>query len=308
MNLTRVRPKIGALENQPKSDKQTDRNPDCLNLITPPPLKTNKMQHVLDVEVSYFQDYYDKIPKRVNLYEQLCSWKQYKREIDRLRQETNPDLCAHIKSTLPCITPSGTFSARRNNGLMKHSKLICIDIDAKDNPQITDWERFKVRLSLLPWVAFAALSVSGRGVFLLVPIRYPKRHEEHFEAIRQFFSGKGFRIDSSCRNVSRLRGCSMIRSLISTSKRSRSRSGASYRLWSGERATRSRRIAMWSLWLPRSSRRVRTSPISMLNGSGWVVRWRRSSARQAGTISTGSAVRIIASTIVRSATSSTRSV
>ncbi|WP_300730441.1 BT4734/BF3469 family protein [uncultured Rikenella sp.] len=165
------------------------------------------MKHVLDVEVSYFQDYYDKIPKRVNLYEQLCSWKQYNREIDRLRQETNPDLRAHIKSNLPCITPSGTFSARRNNGLKKHSRLICIDIDAKDNPQITDWERFKVRLSKLPWVAFAALSVSGQGVFLLVPIRYPKRHQEHFEAILRFFAGKGFRIDSSCRNMSRLRGC-----------------------------------------------------------------------------------------------------
>lgn len=49
--------------------------------------------------------------------------------------------------------------------------------------------------------------MSGRGVFVLVPIRYLKRHQEHFEAIRQYVAQRGCCIDSACRNVSRLRGC-----------------------------------------------------------------------------------------------------
>lgn len=146
------------------------------------------MNNVLDVEVSYFKDYFDTTPKKVNLYAELISWRTFNREIDRLRNTSNEELRAQIKKNLPCITPSGMFTARNNEGLKKHSKLICIDIDAKDNPGTTDWERFKAKLARLPWVAFAALSVSGRGVFVLVPIRCPKRHQDHFEAIRQFFA------------------------------------------------------------------------------------------------------------------------
>lgn len=165
------------------------------------------MNNVLDVEVSYFKDYFDTTPKKVNLYAELRSWRAFNHEIDRLRNTTNEELRLHIKQNLPCITPSGIFTFRRNEGLKKHSRLICIDIDAKDNPNITEWKCFKVKLARLPWVTFAALSVSGRGVFVLVPIRYPKRHQEHFEAIRQFFAQRRCRIDSACRNVSRLRGC-----------------------------------------------------------------------------------------------------
>lgn len=53
----------------------------------------------------------------------------------------------------------------------------------------------------------AALSVSGHGLILLIPIRYSKRHQEHFEAIRQFFAQHKCSIDSACRNVSHLRDC-----------------------------------------------------------------------------------------------------
>ncbi len=165
------------------------------------------MKNVLDVEVSYFKDYFDTTPKKVNLYAELISWRTFNREIARLRNTTNEELRAHIKQNLPCITPSGMFIARNNEGLKKHSKLICIDIDAKDNPGIMDWEAYKARVSKSRYVAYAALSVSGYGLFLLIPIRYPKRHQEHFEAIRQYFAQRKCRIDSACRNVSRLRGC-----------------------------------------------------------------------------------------------------
>lgn len=46
--------------------------------------------------------------------------------------------------------PERHLTARNNEKLKKHSKLICTDIDAKDNPGTTDWERFKAKLARLP--------------------------------------------------------------------------------------------------------------------------------------------------------------
>ena len=41
-----------------------------------------------------------------------------------------------------CVTPSGTFKERRESCIIKHTGLLCIDIDAKDNP-IIDLEKSK---------------------------------------------------------------------------------------------------------------------------------------------------------------------
>ena len=108
------------------------------------------MNNVLDVEVSHFKDYFDTTPKRVNLYAKLLSWRTFNPEIDRLRNATNEELRVHIKQNRPCITPRGTFAARNNEELKKHSRLNCTDIDAKDNPGTTDWKRFKAKLARLP--------------------------------------------------------------------------------------------------------------------------------------------------------------
>ena len=49
-------------------------------------------------------------------------------------------------------------------------------------------------------VAYAGLSASGKGFFLIIPIAYPKRHKEQFAAIHRDFFSLGLAIDMAPKN------------------------------------------------------------------------------------------------------------
>lgn len=115
-----------------------------------------------------------------------------------------PEKAKTLKKQLPAVTISGRFTHRSNYALIEHSGLICIDIDGKDNPEYTTAE-LKEICSYAPWVAYAGESVSGNGVFAIVPIEQPAKHLEHFRAIQRDFEEFGIRIDAGCSEVSRLR-------------------------------------------------------------------------------------------------------
>ena len=132
--------------------------------------------------------------------------KEYKGEIMKLRTIANKDERNVIKRTLPQATISGVFSpTRAKNNLSQHSGLICVDIDAKDNPEIKDWERLKQDLSVLPQIAYCALSVSGKGLFVIIPLRYPQKHLLQFRQLQMDFSKMGIVIDQACSDITRLR-------------------------------------------------------------------------------------------------------
>ena len=52
---------------------------------------------------------------------------------------------------------------------------MCIDIDAKDNLHILDFAACRNDLAKIKNIMYAGLSVSGNGVFALIPIRYPEK-------------------------------------------------------------------------------------------------------------------------------------
>jgi hypothetical protein len=160
-----------------------------------------------DIKVCLFKNYHSTIPIEVNLWEWLKDDSR-KADIEYLRTLNDKDDIRIIKSSLPCITPSGTFSERKLSGLIKHSGIICIDIDADHNPHITDFEQQRNELCNLINVAYCSLSASGRGVFCLIPIQYPEKHKLHFEALKLNFESQGITIDKSCGDVTRLRGYS----------------------------------------------------------------------------------------------------
>ena len=78
-------------------------------------------------------------------------------------------------------------------------------IDAKDNPDILDWETLKQELSVLPQIVYCALSVSGKGLFLVIPLRYPEKHLQQFRQLQIDFRKMGIMIDSACSDITRLR-------------------------------------------------------------------------------------------------------
>ena len=109
--------------------------------------------------------------------------------------------------SLPQATISGIFSPTRlADNLVRHSGLICVDIDRKDNEHIANFDTLiEDVLSRIEEVAYAAHSVSGKGYFVIIPLRYPQLHKAQFEQLVRVFSDMGINIDRACGDVCRLR-------------------------------------------------------------------------------------------------------
>ena len=157
---------------------------------------------------SLFSGYEKSEPIGASLLSDFFLQSTYKEEIEELRKCTDKACRRELKSKLPAITPSGIFTIRRNDALIKHSGFICIDIDGDQNPHITDWEALKSSLYDLTGLYYAGLSASGNGVFLIVKIKHPERHTEHFYSLARDLNEKGVVVDMACKDVARLRGAS----------------------------------------------------------------------------------------------------
>ncbi|MBQ8204656.1 MAG: PriCT-2 domain-containing protein [Alistipes sp.] len=107
---------------------------------------------------------------------------------------------SQAKRSMPCYTPSGVFSVRNSEGLIKHSGMLCIEWDA-----VADCSELKDLLGSLPFIFYAGLSCSGRGVFALIKIADPTKHREYFRALSVYFAGIGYEVDRSGSDVCRLR-------------------------------------------------------------------------------------------------------
>lgn len=166
------------------------------------------MNSILNINVSCFQNYSKpNNPKTINLLTWLKSTK-YSKVVDNIRRETSKRKINYLKSKLPAITPSGIFTQRNNKSIISYSGLICIDIDFKDNSHIYKFNELKNELCKLPEVAYCGISVSGKGYFLLIPLKYPEKHFCHFLMLKQAFESIGITIDNT-HDISRLRGYSI---------------------------------------------------------------------------------------------------
>lgn len=105
---------------------------------------------------------------------------------------------------MACI--SGLFQpTRKAENLVRHSGLICVDIDRKDNLHIDNWDEIKQELCKLKEIAYISLSVSGNGYFVIIPLKYPHAHKGQFEKLKQDFARIGIIIDRACGDVTRMR-------------------------------------------------------------------------------------------------------
>ena len=166
------------------------------------------MESVLNTEISLFKDYNTSDnPQTVTMLDWLNS-KKYKEKVLKIRTIEDKKRRNELKATLPACTPSGTFAYRSEANLVKHSGLIQFDIDEKGNEGISNYSELKREVSHLDYVAYVGLSVSGKGIWGLVPLAYPERHKEQFAALEKDFAGWGIALDDKPKNVSSLRGYS----------------------------------------------------------------------------------------------------
>ena len=174
-------------------------------MAQPQPVNQRKTMDIFQTHISVYNGVTDNTGTIMPLGTFLFC-KEYKDDILRLRAVFDKEKRNALKRSLPQATISGVFSpTRAKNNLSQHSGLMCVDIDAKDNPDILDWETLKQDLSVLPQIAYCALSVSGKGLFLVVPLRYPEKHLQQFRQLQIDFRKMGIMIDSACSDITRLR-------------------------------------------------------------------------------------------------------
>lgn len=163
------------------------------------------MRDYNEITVSLFVGNLSKPAGKVNLLAWLSQKPSCMYIIDQIRSSTDKEEIQLLKKRLHAVTVSGTFSRRIGGNLVQHSGLICIDIDGKDNPDIADMENLKYKLSKLPYVLYCGLSASWKGLFCVIPIADPNKHRQHFYSLEKDFQEMDIIIDSSCKDVTRLR-------------------------------------------------------------------------------------------------------
>jgi hypothetical protein len=145
------------------------------------------------------------VAKDVCLYDWLTNPKEeHQPIITAIRNETDIDHIKALKKQLPVVIPSGEYFCR--NTLFSYSKLICIDIDYKDNSNYTGFDQLKTDLfPKFDSIAYGGSSVSGKGYFLLFVNDDENKHLETFHEIECAFHQHGIKIDTSKKNINDLR-------------------------------------------------------------------------------------------------------
>ena len=154
------------------------------------------------MNVSYFSDIYNsRTPIGSLPLTSILFSERVREKVEALRVlPYGSDAFNTAKRSMPCYTPSGVFDVRNSEGLIKHSGVLCIEWD-----KVEDVDALKDLLGGLPFIYYAGLSCSGRGVFALVKIAEPTKHRDYFKALSEYFGGIGHKLDESGKDVCRLR-------------------------------------------------------------------------------------------------------
>ncbi len=150
-----------------------------------------------DAMVSIYRNIFDKLSKFTisvdGALERIKNGKS-QRAIIELRNESDKDRQQKIKCNLPSITFSGTFAERDDLKMIKHSGFVCMDFDD------VNVEEMKEKFRSWPSTYAAWTSPRGTGVKVLLRIANPKKHREHYLALKKEFP----LLDPHCINESRV--------------------------------------------------------------------------------------------------------
>lgn len=162
------------------------------------------MNSYLDTRISVYNGVTDNIGVICPLRAFLFS-KKHKPDVERIRSLYGSEAYKQEKKHLPMAAISGTFKTRTLDGLIEHTGLICIDIDAQDNPHLDMAKDVMPKLTQLPYVFYAGKSVSGNGYFAIIPLLHKGLHKQHFNSLKRDFQAIGIVIDKACGDLTRTR-------------------------------------------------------------------------------------------------------
>lgn len=156
-------------------------------------------------QISVFKSATSTAPATTTLGVFLRSIKHLQK-IKCIRRAENKHERNELKKRLPAATISGTFKTRNISGIISYNGLVCMDFDGQDHPEQSP-DQIKTILSEIPEVAYAGLSVSGTGIFAIIPTnnRQPERHGELVDLLGGLLINAGLHYDKSCKDICRLR-------------------------------------------------------------------------------------------------------
>lgn len=162
---------------------------------------------LFEAKVTYYPSVRNRQGQEVTLWDMISrmTGPEWRDKVEAVRCEQDEKERKALKQLLPGFTASGSFRERKNEGLIKHSGFICIDIDAKENPDCEDFGKLKEAMRLNPNVAYCGLSAGGKGYFCLIPIADPRMHAEYFAALEADFARCGLKVDRACKDIARFR-------------------------------------------------------------------------------------------------------
>lgn len=156
---------------------------------------------ILDTPISIYDSVTDRSGHVGTLGDFLRLCIANKENVNRLRRSMSDDEKKQIKTQLPAATISGVFEpTRATKNLTQHSGMICVDID-----HCEDCGAVIRQLADIDICAYVSRSVSGHGVFAIIPLAYPDKHKQQFEALRRYLRDFGIDLDRQCSDITRLR-------------------------------------------------------------------------------------------------------
>ena len=113
--------------------------------------------------------------KNIDAIRVLCPSQEEK---EKNKQEVTRLKTQQMAGMVSCVS-----AGLSESDIIELNGVLCLDIDESHNRKITYWEGFKWALSSLPFVAYCGLSITGRGVWALVPISDKQDFTAHYNAL-----------------------------------------------------------------------------------------------------------------------------
>ncbi len=167
--------------------------------------------NVLDRAIGKYKNTYDtKVDRVLTLNDYFGDIKESKcREVVKYRYSIkmygkNSDEAKALKMKIPAVTVSGVFKTRKDHDLAtEFTKVIVLDLDAQDNPNIDLNEAVEV-MKEVPYTLAVHKSCSGKGLAVYVLIEEWKSNTYKFtRMLYELYTSYIF--DNATSNLSRLR-------------------------------------------------------------------------------------------------------
>ena len=167
---------------------------------------TEHTKDYLNIEVDWFKNITETVPKQKNLKDLLTLNNNVNGNtiIDNLKKLSSTDKeYKEQKKQLPNFCINARFNGNRaSNNIRELTGLIYIDIDYKDNRDIIN--EIPHILKSINSVAFYKHSCSGKGYFAIIPYNKALKFEEVWYSLSKDFSDLDIMIDPSTKNPDRV--------------------------------------------------------------------------------------------------------